>query len=163
MLPSQFRREETADKASDLAAQPANETLTASFILSLIGGVLILAGSGMTGLMGSYPYTNGMMGNLYGGYRGMMGGYYGMMGVFGYGGWSLVAAAIGLISGAVVLIGAIMIYTQPNRISTWGLVILVFSILSLFGMGGFFLGAILGMVGGILALSWRPQLGHAST
>ncbi len=142
-----------------MAAQPANEVPTASFILSLIAGLLILAGVGMmTTFSFGTPYY-GMMG----GYYGMMGGYYGMMQGFGYGGWFYLAAAVGLISGIVILIGAILIYTQPGRASTWGLFVLVFSILSFFGMGGFFLGAILGIVGGVLALSSRPQARQAGT
>lgn len=96
------------------------------------------------------PYY-GMMG----GYYGMMGGYYGMM--QGYGGWFYGAAAIGLISGIVILVGAVMLYTRPSQAATWGVVVLVFSILSFFGMGGYFVGAILGAVGGILALTWHPQ------
>jgi hypothetical protein len=33
----------------------------------------------------------------------------------------------------------------------------VFSALSFLGMGGFFVGAILGIVGGVLALSFKPE------
>ena len=85
----------------------------------------------------------------------MMGGYYGMMQGSGFGGWFYGLAAIGVISGVIILIGAIMVYTQPSRASSWGALILVFSIVSFFGMGGFFLGAILGVVGGILAMTWK--------
>jgi hypothetical protein len=35
--------------------------------------------------------------------------------------------------------------------------ILVFSILSFIGLGGFVVGAILGIVGGVLALRWKPS------
>ena len=132
--------------------QPAGEAPTASFVLSLIAGIIILAGSGMMRTV-SYggPYY-GMMG----GYYGMMGGYYGMMQGYGYGGWFYGAAAIGLVAGIVVLVGAIMIYSRPRNASTWGLLVLIFSILSFFGMGGFFIGAILGVVGGALAMAWKP-------
>ncbi len=95
------------------------------------------------------PYY-GMMG----GYYGMMNGYYGFMG--GNGGWLYGIAAVGLVSGIVVLIGAVMLYTRPSNASTWGLLVLIFSIVSFFGMGGFFIGAILGVVGGALALAGRP-------
>lgn len=103
------------------------------------------------------PYY-GMMG----GYYGMMNGYYGMMQGFGYGGWFYGAAALGLISGIIVLVGAIMTYARPKRAPTWGLLVLVFSILSFFGMGGFFIGAILGIVGGVLAMVWKPTVAPAS-
>ena len=39
-------------------------------------------------------------------------------------------------------------------------VVLVFSIISFVGMGGFVLGALLGIAGGALALSWRPLSGE---
>ena len=87
----------------------------------------------------------------------MMNGYYGMMQGFGGGGWFYGAAAVGLIAGIVVLVGAVMIYARPNNSSTWGLLVLVFSIPSFFGMGGFFIGAILGIVGGVLAMVWKPR------
>jgi hypothetical protein len=121
-----------------------------AFIVSLIAGLLVLGGSGMmTTFSSGVPYYGGMMG----GYYGMMGGYYGMMQGSGFGGWFYALAAIGLVSGVIILIGAIMVYTQPGRASTWGVLILVFSLVSFFGMGGFFLGAILGVVGGILAMT----------
>lgn len=141
-----------------MAVQSTSEIPTASFILSLIGGLLILAGVGMmmTFSFGT-PYY-GMMG----GYNGMMGGYYGMMQGFGYGGWFYGAAAIGLVSGIIVLIGAAMIYVRPSKAPMWGLLVLIFSIISFIGMGGFFLGAILGVVGGILALTWHTHARQAN-
>lgn len=137
---------------------PTNERPVASFVLSLIAGLLVLAGSGvvMTShfpVSGSPYYYGGMMGGYYGG---MMGGYYGMMQGFGFGGaWSYGLGAIGILSGIIILAGAVMVYNRPAQASTWGTLVLVFSIVSLFGMGGFFFGAILGVVGGILALTWK--------
>jgi hypothetical protein len=130
----------------------ANQTIekpTTSFILSLISGVLILGGATMIGYLGSPSHYSGMMGGYY---RGMMGGYYGMM---NYGGWFYGFTALGIVSGLLVLVGAVMTYTQPRQVTTWGIIVLVFSIASLSGGGGFFVGAILGVVGGILALTWK--------
>lgn len=62
----------------------------------------------------------------------------------------------GLVSGVIVLVGAILLKSRPKECNTWGVLILVFSILSFFGMGGFFIGAIIGIIGGAMALSWRP-------
>ena len=90
------------------------------------------------------------------GYYGMMNGYFGMMQGFGSGGWWFYGAAVaGLISGIVVLVGAIMLYSRPRGASTWGSLILIFSIISFLGTGGFFIGALLGIVGGVLAMTWR--------
>jgi hypothetical protein len=131
----------------------ALERPTASFTLSLLAGLLILAGSGTMGLFSAAPYY-GMMG----GYFGMMGGYYGTMQGYGYGGWFHLLVVIGMVSGVAVLLGAFMLYNQPGKVQTWGAVVLAFSIVSFIGMGGFFLGAILGIVGGVLAIVWRPEV-----
>lgn len=138
-----------------MATGTTPEKPVASFILALIAGVVIIVGSATVGTLSQgEPYYGGMMGGYY--YGGMMGGYYGMMHGFGFGGgWFYGLAAIGIASGAVVLVGAIMVYNQPAKASTWGALILAFSIVSLFGMGGFFFGAILGVVGGTLALTWK--------
>ena len=92
---------------------------------------------------------------------GMMGGYQGMMGGMGLGGLFFGMGAFAIVSGLAVLLGAAMINNRPREISTWGVVILVFSLFSLLGMGGFFIGAILGVIGGVLALTWKPPLGQA--
>ena len=125
-----------------------------AFILSLIGGILILIGgiaSSMWFMLGGSNFW-GMMGGI----GGMMGGW-GMMDGYGFpfgfmGGFSFVA----LIAGIFVIIGAVMLNARPAEHVTWGVVVLVFSIISFVGMGGFVLGALLGIVGGALALSWRP-------
>ena len=91
------------------------------------------------------------------GFGGMMGGYHTMMGNLGtlnsfISGLSL----IGLVSGIFVIIGAVMVNTRPIEHVSWGLIILVFSITSFLGTGGFIIGAILGIMGGVLAMSWKP-------
>ena len=67
---------------------------------------------------------------------------------------------VGLVSGAFVVIGAIMMRVHPAEHVAWGVIVLVFSITSFLGMGGFIVGALLGIAGGALALSWRPQPKH---
>jgi len=49
-----------------------------------------------------------------------------------------------------------MLQSRPDQVQTWGVLILVFAVVSFFSMGGFLIGAILGIVAGILALTWRP-------
>lgn len=63
----------------------------------------------------------------------------------------------GLVSGAVVLASAVLLVAVPNQRMTWGVLMLVFSALSFLGLGGFVVGAVLGMVGGILTLRWNPS------
>jgi hypothetical protein len=119
-----------------------------AFILSLIGGFLML----LSGLAYSVWFNVGGFdfGGMMGGFNGMMGGFGNMFGFME--GYSLV----GLVAGIVVLAGALMLNSRPAENSTWGIIIVVFSAISLLGMGGFFVGAVLGIVGGALALSWRP-------
>jgi hypothetical protein len=50
------------------------------------------------------------------------------------------------------LLGALMLNSNPREHVTWGVVIIVFSVLSLVIGGGFVVGMILGLIGGVLAL-----------
>ncbi len=136
----------------------AKEKPTAAFILSLVAGVFILLGGGALSMMASYI---GQYGNQYG--YGMMGrnwGWGGMMGT-GFGMWGFAFGAmgvLGIIFGVIVIISAIMLNSKPEQHSTWGSLIVLFSVLSIFGsaMGGFGIGLILGLIGGILAITWKP-------
>ncbi len=145
----------------------SKETPTTAFILSLIAGILMLIGGVLSaswfmggGSTSNYYNNQGMMGGFSGmmtGLGGMMDGYASMMNGLGVpssfmGGLSI----IGFIAGIIVLIGGIMLNVSPASHMTWGIVILVFSVISLAGMGGFYIGALLGIAGGALALSWRP-------
>ncbi|MEM0384093.1 MAG: hypothetical protein QXS57_00370 [Candidatus Caldarchaeum sp.] len=129
----------------------AAEKPTAAFILSLAGGVLILAG-GVFGLT-AWMMWGGMA--YWGGWRGMMGPWM-MMGWWMPWAWSALSLT-GLFSGIAVIASALMLQSRPNQAQTWGALILAFSIISIFGMGGFIIGALLALVGGILALTWKPQ------
>ena len=124
------------------------ETTKIASILSLIGGILMLIASAASSI---WFISGGLV------IGGMMSGYHTMMGNLGtlnsfIGGLSL----IGLVSGIFVIIGAIMVNTRPIEHASWGLIILVFSITSFLGTGGFIIGAILGIMGGVLAMSWKP-------
>ena len=144
----------------------AEDKPTVAFILSLIAGIFILLGGGMMSMF--TPYGFGGMMNGYSGYAGyggngwgMMGRYsfgpgFGMMGGLGYGFGFL--GVLGLIVGLIVIISAIMLNNKPEQHSTWGILIIVFSVLSIFGsaMGGFGIGLILGLIGGILGVTWKP-------
>jgi hypothetical protein len=62
-------------------------------------------------------------------------------------------SGISLAAGGVVVLGAYAIHVKPESKNVWGIGILVASIIGLFGMGGFLIGPILGIIGGILALT----------
>src|SRR5208283_5054207 len=142
---------------------------TAAFVLSLLAGIFIIIGGGvrymMSSLIGSYGGYGGfggMMGGYggYGGFGGMMNGYngygYGMMRGLGFG-FGLMGI-IGLVFGIIVIVSALMLNNRPKEHKTWGILILLFSVLSVLGimMSVFGIGALLGIIGGILAISWKP-------
>lgn len=118
------------------------EKPVAAFILSLVGGILIL--------LPSLFIT-------------VIAGLYSWYGMYGWGmGWGLlgfpgIVIAISLISGIIILIGSIMLYMRPQEAALWGTLVVIFSVLSLAGMGGFFIGFLLALIGGILALVWKPK------
>lgn len=115
----------------------------------------MLLGGSMAFMMLTYSDVGfGMMD----GFGGMMGGYRGMMDDIGFpygvlGGFMLVS----LVSGALVIVGAMMMDIHPSQSRTWGIIVLVFSIFSFVGMGGFWIGAVLGVAGGALALGWKAK------
>jgi hypothetical protein len=135
-------------------------TFTAAFALSLAGGVLMLLSGGMAWMWFMFGTSNfgGMMGGMMDEFEGMMGGYHDMMDNLNVPAGSMtILSLLGLLSGIAVIIAAIMLNTRPREHVTWGTIILVFSIISLVGMGGFWIGALLGIAGGAIALSWRPK------
>lgn len=115
-------------------------------VLSLIGGILMVAG-GLAGLS-MYGFWSQMgapgWGSMMGGWGMQQGWFAGMVGTI---------SGISLAAGGVVVFGAYSIYARPESKSSWGVAILVASLIGLFGMGGFFIGPILGIIGGILALT----------
>ena len=61
-----------------------------------------------------------------------------------------------LIFGITIIIGAVMINSNPSSAHSWGVVILVLGVLSLFGIVTA-LGGILAIIGGAFALTWKPK------
>ncbi|MCS7145630.1 MAG: hypothetical protein RMJ28_03905 [Nitrososphaerota archaeon] len=118
---------------------------TAAFIISLAGGTLVLVG-GLVSLLWIY-YPSWMW------WRGMM-----MPGMMW---WMpslwLALPVLGITSGVIIIVGALAIISNPAQSQIWGALILVFSVIGLFGLGGFIAGSLLGIVGGILALTWKTQ------
>ena len=60
--------------------------------------------------------------------------------------------AIGVVFAIIVLVGAFLIY-MPGKEMIGGIIVLIFSILSIVAMGGFFIGMILGIIGGALGIA----------
>jgi len=110
------------------------EKPTAPFVISLIAGILIL----IVGLFLSLRV-------------GVPSYYYPLWAFTAF--WFLI---FGAITGIIVIVGAIMLYSQPRQHLIWGIIVLVFSILSILSSGGLIIGLILGIVGGALGIAWKP-------
>ena len=116
----------------------AGEKPTAAMVLSLIGGIFVLIGGAILAAAG------GLLASL-----AIVGG--GLVFVFGI---------VGIVFGILMIVGAIMMYTNPASHTMWGAIVLVLSILSwVFAIGGIFIGFLLGLIGGILALVFKPSMG----
>ena len=73
-----------------------------------------------------------------------------------------VLIAVGLISGTLILVGASGLWMAPRRHMLWGLIVVLSSVPSLLIGGGllgvlFPIGFMLSLVGGILAIQWKPR------
>lgn len=125
---------------------------TAAFVLSLLAGLWMIGMGGMMVGGGGPAFMQGTGTGMWG----HMSGYgmtHGIMRNFGPGLWF---PAFGPLAGLIVIAGAVVLYNRPDAARTWGLVILVVSLVDLFvGMGGLLAGA-LGITGGALAMSWTP-------
>ena len=114
-------------------------------ILITLSGVLFVAVSALVLPNLTYSNISVPQGLSAAAIPGLVSGFVGLMGIFG------------LVSGAIVLVSAMKLLTNPRQTRTWSILILVFSVLSFIGMGGFIVGAVLGVVGGALVLKWKPS------
>jgi len=63
--------------------------------------------------------------------------------------------AVGLILGLIVLFATLMLRNKPANKTAWGIMIIAFSVSSVIMGGGFIVGFILGIVGGVKAIKWK--------
>ncbi len=110
-----------------------------AYVLSLIGGILILFFS-----------------LIYAAILAVFAGLFAAVG-FGLGAAALIGLAIlALFFGVIILFFALRMKSNPQQARTYGILILVLSLISFIGGGGFYIGAILALIGGILAIIWTP-------
>ena len=120
---------------------------TTAYILSLISGVLIFIG-GIGNLIVSVLVRAFI--------RTFLGPYRPPLMLIWRPGLSIIWSIIGMAFGVIVIYSALMLNSAPKNHTMWGTLILVFSILSFMGAwAGFGAGLILGIVGGVLAISWK--------
>ena len=68
-----------------------------------------------------------------------------------------ISAIILILSGILVLVSAVVMSFRSHQYSAWGIIILVFSVVGLFAGGNFLtgVGSVLGIIGGLLAITYR--------
>ena len=114
-----------------------------SVILSMLAGIFIISGGLMLFAMVSWYGTTLMMGGEW------------HMYMFSYPRWlTAVVASISVMAGGLVMWASYKMYKEPGN-KLWALLIVVGSLVSLFSIGGFGLGGILGLIGGVMGLGRR--------
>ena len=76
-----------------------------------------------------------------------------------FGGIGFVFGLVGAIFGMIVLLGAVMLYNKPQTHTTWGVIILILSLVDFPAVWGFGIGSLLAFIGAILALVYKPMMG----
>ena len=131
-----------------------NTATMVAFVMALIGGLIVFVTSVINAVWFSYGAT------AFGGYgsymRGVMDGYHSFMGNSASStGFFTSLSIIGLVCGVIVVMSTIVLQVNPRQHVVWAVVIIAFSAISFVGMGGFFIGAILGIIAGVFDLSLR--------
>lgn len=126
----------------------------AAFVVSLLAGLWMLVPS-VAGCMGGHGWMRrgGMMdGMRHGGMGTWMWRHGYMHDSMTVGTWSW----IGLALAVFVCIAATIVYARPQARTAWGVAIMVGSVAAA-ATGVGFLPAVMGVVGGMLAVTWRPN------
>ena len=112
-------------------------------ILSMLAGTFIVFGGLMLFAMLSWYGSTLMMGGQW------------HMYMFTYPRWlTVVVATISVLAGGLVMFASYKMYKEPRN-KLWGFLIVMGSLVSLFSIGGFGLGGVLGLIGGVMGLSSR--------
>lgn len=98
-------------------------------VLTFIGGLFILAGGLIFALIGAFFAVFGLVSGIF---------------------------LLGLLVGLLTLVMGVLMIALPSGHAVWGLIAIVLALVSIpVALGGFILGFVLTLVGGILAVTWR--------
>lgn len=133
------------------------EKPTASFILSLTGGILILiVGLVLVMVLAVAPQSGSGSNEISFRLAGLsLASLTASELWFGLGAVYLLIFGVGF--GSLVVFSAVMLYQRPKQHVIWSVLVLVFSLGSFFSTGGFIVGLVLGIIGGVLGIVWRPS------
>lgn len=76
----------------------------------------------------------------------------------GRSGMSIGLGALAIVSGLGIVLMAGRLKSSPQSARTSGIVIVALALMGFFGGGGLFLGLLLAVVGGLLAMTWNPPV-----
>jgi len=135
------------------------ESPTAATILTLLGGIFFVIGGGVVVLIGALVGSLGSLGSL------------GNLGGLGFGNLTSTAGSangsglssivalgeFGVLLGIATVVLAVLIHMYPARHQLLGALVITFSVVSWVGsIGGLLIGFILGLIGGVMAITWKP-------
>lgn len=121
------------------------EKPTAAMVLSIIGGIFVILGGAFIAFVGSLFFSLPMSTTG--------------TSATGIASAVVVVGVIGIIMGLIMIVGGVMINSNPQSHTMWGVIILILSILSwITAAGGIFIGFLLGLIGGILAITFKPSM-----
>jgi Family of unknown function (DUF6114)/zinc-ribbon domain len=109
---------------------------TTAFALALAGGVLILL-AGLVELWIGYLTTAILFSS-------------------GFSAFFVLLGVVGIVLGALIILLGVLLLQHPEHHTVFGVLILVLSLLSVASYWGFLIGLVLGVVAGVLAISWNP-------
>lgn len=131
----------------------SGEKPTTAFVLMLLAGIILLLFAILALAIGallraeipleeSMPLPTGM----------------GFLTAFAIGTVMIIVGAIALLIGLLMIVAAFKIRSgEPGKVKTWSIIGIILSIVSLITVGGgFYLSFVLGLIGGILGLTWKP-------
>ena len=108
---------------------------TAGMVVSIIGGVIVLITA--LAILLLFPWFSAVLAWL------------GLGWLIGYG---LILVMIGIVAGILMIIGGALIYL-PGKERAGAAIVFIFSLVSLLVLGGFIVGAVLGIVGAALGFA----------
>ena len=121
------------------------------FILSLVGGIIILAGGivSLVWFFTGFPSEVDFLSDLRE-----------AVGEEEFQSFQLRYAIAGISSGIAVIMTSIMLKVRPQESRRWGIMIIALSAVSILGMGGFIFGMVLGIIGGAMAIIRSKSISH---
>ena len=112
-----------------------------AYYLSLVGGILI-ALDGLVAAAEAAVFSSTL--------NSIVPGLTGVVIIFGI---------VGFIFGLLIIFLALRLKRDPTKAKSTGVIIVVLALLSIFGGGGFyFIGLLLALIGGVLAVVWTPRV-----